>query len=166
MQAKRDRGAPQRTSVDLSAHPDLVVVYLGYRTTTWRSLKALFGIGRGLRAMATDKPDGLLAHEPVLFGLNHIGMRQYWRDLESLEAFTRSDPHKGWWREFGRDPGGAGFWHETYRRAGGMEAIYPNIPPLGLAPFSAARAPVGSFITSRERLREPCRPATAGSMGA
>ena len=153
MQARHDSKAPQRTSVDLSGYPDLVVVYLGYRVSTWRSLKALLGIGRGLRAIEAARPDGLLAHENIVFGINHIGMRQYWRDLESLEAFTRTNPHKGWWQEFGRDPGGAGFWHETYRRAGGMEAIYLGMPrPIGLASFAAARPPVGPFMTSRERL--------------
>lgn len=151
MQAQQ-KIVPARTSVDLTAYPDLVVVYLGYRVATWRGLKALFGIGRKLRDVQADRPDGLLAHENVLFGLNHIGMRQYWRDLESLEAFTRSDPHKGWWRQFGRDPAGAGFWHETYRRTGGMEAIYLNMPPIGLASFAASRPPVGPFMTSRERL--------------
>lgn len=153
MQAQDASHAPRRTSVDLAAFPDLVVVYLGYRVSTWRGLKALLGIGRGLRMIQAERPDGLLAHENILFGLNHIGMRQYWRDLESLEAFTRSNPHKGWWRRFGRDPGGAGFWHETYRRAGGMEAIYLDMPrPIGLASFAAARPPVGPFMTSRERL--------------
>ena len=152
MQAKKDASTPQRTSVDLAAYPDLVVVYLGYRVATWRGLKALLGIGHGLRAIQADRPDGLLAHENIIYGLNRIGMRQYWRDLESLETFTRSDPHKGWWRQFGREPGGSGFWHETYRHADGMEAIYLNMPPIGLASFATARAPVGPFMTSRERL--------------
>ena len=152
MQHRNDLGAPQRTSVDLSAYPDLVVVYLGYRVAGWRGLMALLGIGRGLRQVQANPPDGLLAHENILYALNHVGMRQYWRDLESLEAFTRSQPHSEWWRRFGRGAGGAGFWHETYRRAGGMEAIYLNMPPIGLASFAASRPPVGPFRTSRERL--------------
>ena len=95
-------GRPRRDSVDLSAYPGLVVVYLGFRVGRLRGLRALLGIGRGLAQVQRAMPDGLLAHESLVYGLNHIGMRQYWRDLESLEAFTRSDPHKTWWREFGR----------------------------------------------------------------
>ena len=144
---------PSRVSVDLSDHPGLVVVYLGFRVGRLRGLRALLGIGRGLAQMHRAMPDGLLAHENLVYGLNHIGMRQYWRDLESLEAFTRSEPHKTWWRDFGRDPAGNGFWHEAYRLSGGMEAIYVGMPrPVGLGTFAAARQPDGPFMTSRQRL--------------
>jgi hypothetical protein len=142
-----------RESVDLSGYPDLVVVYLGFRVGTWRGLLALFGITRGLGAIQRAMPDGLLVHENLVFGLNHVGMRQYWRDLESLEAFTRSEPHRTWWRNFGRDRSGTAFWHEAYRLSGGMEAIYVGLPePIGLARFAGSRKPVGPFMSSRQRL--------------
>jgi hypothetical protein len=151
--AGRDDGRPTRVTVDLSNYPNLVVVYLGYRVSGWQSLLALFGIGPKLEAIRRQKPDGLLAHETVIFGLNHIGMRQYWRDLESLEQFTRSEPHKVWWATFSKDPRGAGFWHETYRRSGGIEAIYLGMPkPIGLASFAPRRDPVGAYASSRKRL--------------
>ncbi|MDP4023422.1 DUF4188 domain-containing protein [Methylobacterium sp. NEAU 140] len=147
MQAK-----PARHSVDLSAYPDLVVIYLGFRVTRWRGLLTLLGLAPGIRGVARDRPDGLLAHENVLFGLNHVGMRQYWRDLPSLERFTRSAPHSGWWRDFLRDTGGSGFWHETYSRAG-MEAIYVAMPePTGFGLFAPARRPEGPFLSARARL--------------
>ncbi|MCJ2048915.1 monooxygenase family protein [Methylobacterium sp. J-070] len=146
------QGAPVRRSVDLSAYPDLVVVYLGFRVTRWRGLRALLGLGRGIAASVRAQPDGLLAHETLVFGLTHIGMRQYWRDLESLERFTRSEPHRTWWREFSRDSKGSGFWHEAYGR-GGMEAIYVGMPaPIGLGLFAPERAPEGAFLSSRQRL--------------
>lgn len=144
---------PARQSVDLSAFPDLVVVYLGFRVSTWRGLVAMLGIGKGLERIRHDKPDGLLAHENLLYGLRHVGMRQYWRDFDSLEAFTRSDPHKTWWKQFSKDPKGSGFWHEAYRIKGGMEAIYIGMPkPIGLASFAADRRPEGPFLSSRGRL--------------
>ena len=140
-------------SVDLSAYPDLVVVYLGFRVSGWQSLLALFGIGPKLNNIRRHKPEGLLAHETVIFGLNHIGMRQYWRDFESLESFTRSEPHKAWWANFSKDTRGAGFWHEAYRRSGGIEGLYIGMPkPIGLASFAPARQPIGSFMSSRERI--------------
>ena len=153
MQADPAKPKPHKVSVDLTAYPDLVVVYLGFRVSTLRGLKAMLGIGRGLRALKRDVPDGLLCDEPILYALNHVGMRQYWRDFDSLERFTRSDPHKMWWKQFTRDPAGSGFWHEAYRRSGCMEAIYIGMPePIGLASFAAARAPVGPFLSSRDRL--------------
>ncbi|MBE7249359.1 MAG: DUF4188 domain-containing protein, partial [Actinomycetospora chiangmaiensis] len=112
------QAAPARRSVDLSAYPDLVVVYLGFRVTRWRGLLALMGLGRGIAASVQSRPDGLLAHENLFFGLTHVGLRQYWRDLESLEHFTRSEPHRTWWRDFSRDSRGSGFWHEAYTRGG------------------------------------------------
>ena len=143
----------RRRSVDLSRYPDLVVVYLGFHVSTWRGLKAALGIGRGLRRLYREKPDGLLCHESILYALNHIGMRQYWRDFDSLEAFTRSEPHRTWWRDFTADPRETGFWHEAYRMSGGMEAIYFGMPrPIGLGTFAEAREPVGAFMSSRQRL--------------
>ena len=143
---------PERRSVDLSAFPDLVVIYLGYRAHGLRGVGSLLRIGRGLREIRRDKPDGLLLHENMLFGWLHAGFRQYWRDLESLEAFTRAARHAAWWREFGADGKGGGIWHETYRLRGGMEAIYLDMPPIGFGGFAPARAPSGAFRTARQRI--------------
>jgi Domain of unknown function (DUF4188) len=90
----------------------------------------------------------LLLHETFLFSLfpAHVGIRQYWRDLPSLLAWTRSDPHREWWKNFLRDSGGTGFWHETYLKQGGIEAIYDDVPqPIGMmrfAPVAVARGPM------------------------
>ncbi|GJE12127.1 monooxygenase family protein [Methylobacterium longum] len=146
------QGAPVRRSVDLSAYPDLVVIYLGFRDSRWRGLRALVGLGRGIAASVRSRPDGLLAHETLVFGLTHVGMRQYWRDLESLERFTRSEPHRTWWQDFSRDSKGSGFWHEAYGR-GGMEAIYVGMAaPTGLGLFAPERVPEGAFLSLRQRL--------------
>jgi hypothetical protein len=144
--------ASTRISVDLTSFPNLVVVYLGMRVSQFRGVATLLGFGPKLSAIGRDKPDGLLAHETMLFSLRHVGFRQYWRDLESLEAFTRSEPHRAWWRDFSRDTAGTGFWHETYRLQGGMEAIYLNMPKIGLAAFAPERRPVGPFMSARGRL--------------
>src|ERR1700712_2516526 len=147
------QGKPSKVSVDLSGYPDLVVVYLGFRVSTLRGLVAMLGIGKGLAMIRRDKPDGLLSDEPIIYSLRHVGMRQYWRDFDSLETFTRSEPHKTWWAQFSRDPKGSGFWHEAYRKSGGMEAIYIGMPkPIGFASFAAARLPTGPFLSSRDRL--------------
>ena len=144
----------QRQSVDLSGFPDLVVIYLGIKVTRWRGLKAMLRIGPGLSGIQRTPPDGLLAHEGMFYSLTHIGFRQYWRDLDSLERFTRSEPHKTWWRDFtGKADPGAGFWHETYTLKGGMEALYLGLPkPIGFGLFAPARDPIGPHQTARKRL--------------
>jgi hypothetical protein len=141
----------ERKSVDLSGYPDLVMVLLGLRLRSVRGLFSMLRIGRGLATIRRDPPEGLLGQDNFLWGWNHVGIRQYWRDLESLERFTRSAPHAGWWKSFLHDNGGAGFWHEAYSR-GGMEAVYLDMPPVGLARFAPENAPVGPFMSSRERI--------------
>ncbi|HEY3973656.1 MAG TPA: DUF4188 domain-containing protein [Candidatus Sulfotelmatobacter sp.] len=137
-----------RQSVDLSSYPHLVVIYLGMRVNRLTGLKTLFGFGPKIAASVGAQPDGLLLHENFLFSLfpPHVGMRQYWRDMDSLLAWTRSDPHRQWWKAFLRDSEGTGFWHETYLMTGGMEAIYDDVPePIGFmkfAPVGMARGPM------------------------
>jgi Domain of unknown function (DUF4188) len=138
----------QRQTVDLSNFPDLVVVYLGMRVNRIQGIKTLLGFGPRISSSVQAQPEGLLRHENFLFSLfpPHAGMRQYWRDLDSLMKWTRSDPHRQWWREFLKNSGGTGFWHETYLLRGGMEAIYDDIAlPLGFASFAPvvrARGPM------------------------
>src|SRR5688572_6773201 len=97
-----------RHTVDLSAYPDLVVIYLGMRVNALTGLKTVMGLGPQIAKSWQAKPDGLLLHEDLIFSLfpPHLGMRQYWRDFESLERWSRSEPHRTWWLNFLRDSGG------------------------------------------------------------
>ena len=137
-----------RQTVELSKFPDLVVVYLGMRVSRITGIKTVLGFGPRIAASVEAQPDGLLRHENFLFSLfpAHVGMRQYWRDMESLLKWTRSEPHRQWWQQFLKDSGGTGFWHETYTLRGGMEAIYDDVPqPIGFmafAPVVPARGPM------------------------
>ena len=76
-----DRTPIQRTTVDLSGYPGLVVIYLGMRATTLAGLAALLRTGREIGQSVQAGPDGLLLHENFVFSLvpPHLGMRQYWR---------------------------------------------------------------------------------------
>jgi Monooxygenase af470-like len=74
---------------------------------------------------------------------NYGGFRnvsvQYWRSVEHLERFARSDEwaHLPAWRSFNRlvrDSGDVGIWHETYPVAAGTwETFYGDMPATGLA---------------------------------
>lgn len=144
----------QRETVDLSGYPDLVVILLGMRVNTWRGLKTLLGFGPRITDAAGRRPDGLLHHESFLFSLfpPHVGIRQYWRDFDALEAWARGEPHARWWRAFVRDPAGTGFWHEAYFMRGGMEAVYINMPVRnGMRVFAPAAPARGAMFSSRRR---------------
>ena len=144
----------KRTTVDLSRYPDLVVIYLGMRVNSLRGLKTVLQFGPRISAAVAARPSGLLVHEGMLFSLFplHVGMRQYWRDFESLETWARSMPHQKWWQSFLRDSGGTGFWHETYFLKGGMEAIYDDMPkPVGLMQFAPQAQARGPMFSARKR---------------
>ncbi len=145
---------PDRTTVDLSAYPDLVVIYLGMRVNSVRGLRTLISFGPKISKSVAAKPDGLLLHENLLLSLipPHAGMRQYWRDFDSLERWARSLPHKAWWQAFLRDRGGTGFWHETYSRGGQVESVYIDMPTIGLAGFGPVHPARGSLFSARRRL--------------
>jgi hypothetical protein len=152
-----------RRTVDLSSYPNLVVIYLGMRVNRLTGIKMLLGLGPQISNSAEAKPDGLLRHENLFFSFFpiHVGMRQYWRDLESLIKWTRSDPHRKWWKDFLGNSGGTGFWHEAYFHQGGMEAIYDDVPAsIGFASFAPvvpARGPMFS-AASRTALQSGTSP--------
>lgn len=146
--------AVNRRTVDLNGYPDLVVIYLGMRVNRMYGLKTLLGFGPRIAKSVEARPDGLLLHENFLFSLfpPHAGMRQYWRDFESLERWARSEPHRAWWKTFLRDSGGTGFWHEAYFMRGGMEAVYDDVVrDIGFLAFAPARQARGAMFSARGR---------------
>ena len=146
----------ERTTVDLAAYPDLVVIYLGMRAESLRGVGTIIKLGPQIQQAVAEQPTGLLVHEGLLFSLwpLHVGMRQYWRDFAALEAWTRALPHKAWWQGFLRDAGGTSFWHETYFMRGGMEAVYLDVSkPLGFAQFAPTQPARGGMFSARRRLQ-------------
>jgi hypothetical protein len=146
----------ERQTVDLSGYPDMVVIYLGMRVSKPRGMRRLLGLGPQIQRSWKEQPDGLLLHEDIVWSLipPHVGMRQYWRDLDSLERWTRSEPHRRWWKEFLADSGGTGFWHEAYFMRGGAEAVYDDMgKPIGLARFAPVRPARGAMFSARRRAR-------------
>ena len=102
----------------------------------------------------TEHPEkGLLGYEngfPTIV--------QYWRSFEHLEAFARDqdDPHLEPWRNYWRRVGKSdrtGIWHETFLvRAGEWEAVYGNMPPVGLGKATTL-VPLAKSSTARLRVR-------------
>jgi hypothetical protein len=146
--------AVERQTIDLSGYPELVVIYLGMRVRRPRGMLRVLGLGPPIQKSWREEPDGLLLHEDFLWSLIplHVGMREYWRDLDSLERWTRSEPHKLWWQKFLKDSGGTGFWHETYFMGGGIDAIYCDMTkPTGIARFAPTEPARGAMFSARRR---------------
>lgn len=146
----------ERQTIDLTDYPDLIVIFLGMRVSRLRGILRLARMGPQIKRSWLEEPDGLLLHEDILWSFFplHVGMRQYWRDYDSLERWTRSEAHARWWREFLQNSGGTGFWHEAYFVRGGAEAIYVDVSePIGLARFAPKVSARGSMFSSRQRAR-------------
>jgi Monooxygenase af470-like len=118
--------------VDLARPPlrQSPVIDFGYAGAQSAELRKLLETGRQIRAGVAQDPDGLLLHENFVFSFvpPHFGMRQYWRDLDALEQWTRELPHQQWWKDFLGDSAGTGFCHETYFMRGGMEPSTTTSP--------------------------------------
>src|SRR5215211_6230435 len=143
---------------------DFVVFLIGARFEPLHLLRSIRDLGgrRGMKHMLdylTQHPEkGLLGYQ---MGLPVIV--QYWRSFEHLEAFARDkdDPHlEAWcnyWKRVGKSTR-TGIWHETFLvKAGQYEAIYGNMPPIGLgkagrlvtvAEAKGARERVGAEVAS------------------
>ncbi len=147
-----------RKTVDLSAYPELVVIYLGMRLRSLKGLLTLVKTGPQIAKSGAQRPAGLLQYESNIiysFFPLHVGMRWYWQDFETMEAWARSETHRLWWQKYLRDSGGTGFWHETYFMRGGMEAVYDDVsgPAIGFQAFAPSVAARGSMFSARSRLR-------------
>jgi hypothetical protein len=154
----------ERRTVDLGAYPDLVVIYLGMRVNALTGLKTLFGFGPKIARSVEARPDGLLLHEALVYSISppHVGMRQYWRDFESLERWARSEPHRVWWAQFVRNSGGTGFWHEAYFMRGGMEAVYMDMASaIGFLKFAPVQPARGHMFSARGRASRAGEPSIA-----
>jgi hypothetical protein len=120
---------------------DFVVFLIGARFEKLRPWRSAIDLGgrRGMKHMLdylVAHPDkGLLGYQ---LGLPTIV--QYWRSFEHLERYARAQDleHFPAWVEFNKknahSRGDVGIWHETYLvPAGRYEAIYGNMPRIGLA---------------------------------
>jgi hypothetical protein len=139
---------------------DFVVFLIGARPNSIVNLVRSFGDLGGRRGMGhmlkylSEQPEkGLLGYQ-----MGFPTIVQYWRSFEHLEAFARDadDPHLEPWRNYWRRvvrSGRTGIWHETYLvRAGEYEAIYGNMPTIGLGK-AGTLLPVAESSTARLRVR-------------
>jgi hypothetical protein len=131
---------PARMSAALDG--EFVVFLIGMRINKlWKLHKWIpvaAAMGPMLAALTKHPELGLLAYR-VTIGWRGPTLIQYWRSPELLQKFARDtdNPHLEPWRKFNRTvgtSGDVGIWHETFVVASGAhEAIYANMPRIGLA---------------------------------
>ena len=139
---------------------DFVVFLIGMRVNKPWKVRQWWPVFTAMPKMIAELEEhpesGFLgAHRALMYGGPAIV--QFWRSFEHLDRFAR-DPgsaHLPAWRDFNkrvRNSGDVGIWHETFKvGAGEYEAIYGNMPRVGLA-LTAEHAPVGSTDTAAKRI--------------
>jgi hypothetical protein len=152
-----------RYTADLEG--DFVVFLIGMRVNKlWklhRWIPVAAAMGPMLAALSRHPELGLLGYQMTV-GPRGPLLVQYWRSAELLQRFARDqdNPHLEAWRRFNRavgTSGDVGIWHETYVVApGAHEAIYANMPRIGLA-AAGEHVPVAS---RGDRAAERLRPAS------
>ena len=138
---------------------ELCLVRLGLVVRKLRGLPFAMRMARAIDragAEALGSGAGLLRSERFRAGWDHFGVLQYWMSFEDLERWSHRPPHSDWWREAldrMRQRGDFGVYHETFLvPKEGVESIYLNCPPVGLAAFGVTGEAVGRSTTSRDRL--------------
>jgi hypothetical protein len=142
---------------------DIVVFLIGARINKWwllpLSLPILSRNQAMVRELRADPDSGCLAIQS--FGFASI---QYWRDLESLQAYAsaKERKHKPTWVMFAKKlfkNAAAGVWHETYQiKAGCYESIYVNMPAFGQGLFKQTVPADGPRATMARRLSPALTP--------
>ena len=110
-----------------------------------------------LAELEADPTKGLLGYQ-VFGGLGGV-IVQYWRSFEALESYAKNPDakHAPIWRAWNRlaegDRAAGGIWHETFLvPAGGFEAVYQNMPVMGLQKAGRPVTVTEARTTARQRL--------------
>ncbi len=112
-----------------------------------------------LAELEQDPSKGLLGYQ-VWGGVGGV-IVQYWRSFEALEAYAKNPDarHAPVWRAWNLlsedDRAGAGIWHETFQVvAGSYEAVYQNMPVIGLGKAGTSLTVAEAKNTARARLTQ------------
>jgi hypothetical protein len=85
----------------------------------------------------------------------HAGMRQHWRDFESLERWARSGPRRTWCQAFLKDSGGTGVRDETHLMRGDRSDLRRYAAADRDEEVRAAATGAGPTFEGRTRTRRP-----------
>lgn len=142
---------------------EFVVFFIGMRINEIRRVNEWVPVMRAAVAMVAELralPDTPLLESRTVLTVSDWRVPwflQYWRSLDELEAWAndRDRLHRPAQREFFRRTaynGHVGVWHETYLvKAGHYEAIYANMPRMGLAAAGEYR-PLSASSRLRDRV--------------
>lgn len=145
-----------------------VVFMIGMRINRFFSLRkwthGAYAFTKMYMHLMKNPEKGFLGGQQIVY-FRGIGMIQYWRSFEELEAYARShtELHIPAWRKYNRTvaaTGKFGIWHETFLvQPSSFEAIYDNMPMFGLGTVLEHSPALGRRETARRRLGGESEPA-------
>ena len=146
--------------VTANVEGDYVVFIIGMQVHRWRKVTQWWAAARAMIAMLRElraHPElGLLRAEPGLF-FGGLGVVEYWRSYEDLEAYARAGDHAhlpAWraYNQLARTSDAVGIYHETYRvTTGSAEQVYHHMSDVGALAAHGAR-PLTRASTSARRI--------------
>ena len=141
---------------------DFVVFLIGARINQLWAVHKWLPVARAMPRMLRElfqRPELGLLHASSYMSGRTVLVVQYWRSFDQLHAYAhaRDKAHLPAWAEFNRRVGGngsVGIFHETYLvSAGSYEAIYANMPLIGLARAGRRVEATGARQSARDRLK-------------
>ena len=146
-----------------------VVFLIGFRVNRWLAVRSWTRVAAAMGPMIAElkrNPSLGLLHAQYFVYWRGVGVLQYWRSFEQLNAYAhaRDAAHLPAWAEFNRRIGGngtVGIWHETYTVTPGQyESIYVNMPRFGLGGAMPHVPITGRLDSARARIgqTEPQEP--------
>ncbi len=148
-----------------------VLFLIGMRINHFWKIAAWLPVIRAMTRMLIElgrNPQLGLLHARSHFGLRNVMVVQYWRDMESLQAYAtaRDAAHLPAWTAFNTaigSSGDVGIWHETYRvDPGGCGSLYHNMPAYGLGIAGTLRDATGVRARAAGRLAATIGTGTGG----
>lgn len=122
----------------------VAVFLIGMRINRWRKVRhwlpLFIAMPRMLKELSEDDKSGMLSYRLLLGpGPRQVLVVQYWRRAGDVRAFaaagdrTHRPAQDAFWTRYAAGKGAVGIWHELLSvRAGAYEAIYADMPAIGL----------------------------------
>lgn len=141
---------------------EFVVFLIGMRINKlWKIrswLPVLRAMPRMLKELEAQPALGLLATRYIFMG-RVLGVVQYWRSVEALQAYAHAPDraHRPAWRRYNDligTNGDVGIWHETYAvPVAYSESVYVNMPRFGLGLAGTLFPARGARASAAKRLK-------------
>jgi hypothetical protein len=142
------------------ADGDFVLFIIGMRINKIFSFSKWIPVFKAMGPMIRElyqNPQLGFLHTEILFSWRRITLIQYWRSFEQLEAYAHGKTHLEAWKDFNKkigNDGSVGIYHESYKIVkNGAEAIYNNMPRIGLAKAYSIAPVTKGTDSARERMK-------------